>query len=141
MNEITIRDKQNAQRGQTIGHAPIERTIHLFLLGMLSVGFVGYFVLQKTWPGLIFAHTAALGIMGFYGCLAGAIAKKKGYSYWVAFRFGFFVPIFLGGIAAFLLVPTGDRSLPLTCGGWFSLFAGIIIVLAYTVIGPRKSEN
>ena len=28
--------------------------------------------------GFVFAHVAAISIMGFYGCLAGAIAKMKG---------------------------------------------------------------
>jgi hypothetical protein len=79
--------------------------------------------------------------MGFYGCLAGAIAKKKGYNYWRAFQIGFFLPIILGGISAFLLAPSGEGSLTLTCGGWVSLGAGIVVVISYSLIKKKKESK
>ena len=79
--------------------------------------------------------------MGFYGCLTGAIAKKKGYNYWRAFQIGFFLPIILGGISAFLFVPESERGLPLTCGGWVSLAAGIVVVISYSFIKKRDNTN
>lgn len=115
----------------------MENKINLILLGILSFSFLGFFALRTHWIGLIFAHTAALGIMGFYGSWAGAIAKKKGYHYWTAFRFGFFLPIFLGIIAAFLFVPKDRSHLPLTCGGWISLAAGLVIVLIYVFLRKK----
>jgi hypothetical protein len=116
-----------------------ESTLHLILLGMLSLGFVGFFALRTIWPGLIFAHLAALGIMGFYGCLAGALARKKGRRYWFAFSLGFFVPILVGLVAAMFLAPAAEGRLPLNCGGWFSLLTGLLIVFAYTVIRRKKA--
>ncbi len=138
MKEIKTKKEQNAQRGETGRLIPIESTMHLLLLGMLSIGFIGYFAMQKTFLGFIFAHVAALGIMGFYGCLAGAIAKKKGYYYWMAFQLGFFIPIILGGISSFLFLPEGERGLPLTCGGWVSLATGILVVISFFFIRKKK---
>ncbi len=116
-----------------------ESKLHLLFLGLLSISFIGYFALRELWIGFIFAHVAALGIMGFYGCLAGAIAKKKGYTYGRAFQIGFFLPIILGGISAFLFVPSGQRGLPLTCGGWVALAAGIVVVISYSFVKKKDT--
>jgi hypothetical protein len=130
--------KENVQIQESGYKIPFESKLHLLFLGLLSLGFIGYFVFKHHWIGFIFAHTAALSIMGFYGCLAGVIAKKKGYAYRKAFQIGFFLPIVLGAISAFLLGPSVERSLLLTCGGWTSLAAGIVIVLFYSFV--RKKE-
>jgi hypothetical protein len=127
---------KNIQKNGSGNGVPVESKIHLIFLGLLSVGFVGFFALRTSWIGLFFAHTAALGIMGFYGSLAGAIARSKGYRYWRAFQIGFFLPIILGAISAFIFVPEGN--LPLTCGGWVSLAAGIVIVLFCSLIKKKK---
>ena len=130
-------EKQNVQKRGSCNNIPLENKVQLFFLGLLSVSFIGYFAFRTLWIGFIFGHIAALSIMGFYGCLAGTIAKKKGYSYGRAFQIGFFLPIILGGISAFLFVPSGERSLPLTCGGWVSLAAGIIVVIFYSFMKKR----
>jgi hypothetical protein len=140
MAELKTEEKQNIQK-QSSGGIGTESRISLFFLGLLSISFVGYFALRKLWIGFIFGHTAALSIMGFYGCLAGVIARKKGYSYGRAFQIGFFVPIILGAISAFLMVPPGERSLPLTCGGWVSLAAGIIVVISYFFLKKRDTSK
>ncbi len=113
--------------------------IQLVFLGLLSVSFIGYFAFREQWIGFIFAHIAALSIMGFYGCLTGLLAKRKGRNYWKAFRIGFFIPIILGVIAGFLLGPEEGSNLPLTCGGWISLAAGIIIIIPYLFIKQKNS--
>jgi hypothetical protein len=138
MTELKTGEKQNVQKRGPGNNIPLESKVHLLFLGLLSISFVGYLALRKIWIGFIFAHTAALGIMGFYGCFAGAIAKKKGYSYWRAFQIGFALPIILGGIAAFLFVPA-ERGLPLTCGGWVSLGAGLVVVIFYLFV--KKKDN
>jgi hypothetical protein len=141
MTALETEEKQNVQKGETSSDVSFESKLHLLFLGLLSISFVGYFALRKLWIGFIFAHAAALGIMGFYGCLAGAIAKKKGYSYGRAFLIGFFLPIILGGISAFLLVPSGEGGLPLTCGGWVSLAAGIVVVISYSFVKKKDADN
>jgi hypothetical protein len=127
--------KDNHEKDSGNG-VPLEHKLHLILLGLLSFSFLGFFALRHLWIGLVFAHTAALGIMGFYGCLAGAIAKHKGYRYWRAFQIAFLLPIILGAISAFIFVPEG--RLPLTCGGWVSLGAGILILVIYALIKKKK---
>jgi hypothetical protein len=131
MTELKTEEYQNVPKREAVNNISLESKLQLLFHGSLSISFVGYFALREHWIGFIFAHTAALSIMGFYGCLAGAIAKKKGYSYGRAFQIGFFVPIILGGISAFIFVPSGERSLPLTCGGWVSLATGIVVVISY----------
>jgi hypothetical protein len=42
-----------------------ESKVRLLFLGSLSISFIGYFALRELWIGFIFAHKAALGIMGF----------------------------------------------------------------------------
>jgi len=134
-------EKQNVLKKGTSSDISFESKLHLLFLGLLSIGFVGYFALRKLWIGFVLGHAAALGIMGFYGCLAGAIAKKKGYSYGRAFQIGFFLPIILGGISAFLFLPSGPRGLPLTCGGWVSLAAGIVVVISYSFLKKRDANK
>jgi hypothetical protein len=141
MTESKTEDKQNVPKEGTYGDISFESKLHLLFLGLLSISFIGYFALRELWIGFIFAHAAALGIMGFYGCLAGAIAKKKGYSYGRAFQIGFFLPIILGGISAFLFLPSGQRHLPLTCGGWVSLAAGLVVVISYSFVKKKDTSK
>jgi hypothetical protein len=141
MSELKAEEKQNVPKREPVNNISPESKVHLFFLGLLSISFVGYFALRKLWIGFIFGHTAALSIMGFYGCLAGAIAKKKGYSYGRAFLIGFFVPIILGAISAFLFVPESERGLPLTCGGWVALAAGIVVVSSYLLVKKRITNK
>ena len=134
MAELNTAENQNVQKSEPVNNIPLESKVQLLFLGLLSISFVGHFALREHWIGFIFAHVAAVSIMGFYGCLAGVIAKKKGYSYGRAFQIGFFLPIILGGISAFIFVPTELTSLPLTCGGWVCLFTGILVVIYYLII-------
>lgn len=139
MTVAKTEEKQNVPKRGPSDQIPFESKLHLLFLGLLSISFVGYFALRELWIGFVFAHAAALGIMGFYGCLAGAIAKKKGYSYGRAFQIGFFLPMILGGISAFLLVPSGQRGLPLTCGGWVALATGIVVVISYSFVKKKDT--
>ncbi len=141
MTELNTEENQNDKKRGSSNNIPLESKVNLLFLGLLSISFVGYFALRTHWIGFIFGHIAALSIMGFYGCLSGAIAKKKGYSYWRAFQIGFFIPIILGAISAFLFVPESYRGLPLTCGGWVSLAAGIVVVISYSFIKKKDSLN
>jgi hypothetical protein len=137
MMDLKIEKRSIQHEGSIIVNSS-ESNIQLVFLGLLSVSFIGYFAFREQWIGFIFAHIAALSIMGFYGCSAGAIAKMKGYSYWRAFQIGFILPIILGVISAFLL-PAGPRNLPLTCGGWTSLVVGIIIIVSYAFLKQRDN--
>jgi hypothetical protein len=137
MTASKTEETRNVPKKGTSSDIPFESKLHLLFLGLLSIGFVGYFALRKLWIGFALGHAAALGIMGFYGCLAGAIAKKKGYSYTRAFQIGFFLPIILGVISAFWFLPSGPRGLPLTCGGWVSLATGIVVVISYAFVKRR----
>ena len=114
-----------------------ESIIQLVFLGLLSISFLGTFAFWGHWIGSVFAHFAAISIMGFYGCLTGTLAIRKGRRYWKAFKIGFFVPIILGVISGFLLGPEEGSKLPFTCGGWISLATGIVIVLFYISISKR----
>jgi hypothetical protein len=128
--------------------SPDSRSLLVFL-GLLSLSFIGYFAvrahrstsLSGYWMGLIFGHLAAVSIMGFYGCLAGAIANRKRYVYVRAFCMGFFLPILLGGISAFVMAPWEDGRLPVTCGGWVSLGSGVIVVISYLFVKRRDTSE
>ena len=133
MAELKTEKKRDLHPGILNQNFPFESKLQLSFLGLLSACFIGYFAMQsmqKLWLSFVFAHLAAVSIIGFFGCFTGAIAKKKGYSYDRAFKMGFFLPIILGVIAGFMLGPAAGRDLPFTCGGWVSLGAGILVVLA-----------
>jgi hypothetical protein len=139
---ITFREGEMTEsKTEEVQPISLQNKLQLSFLGTLSISFIGYFALREHWIGFIFAHVAAVSIMGFFGCLAGAIAQKKGYRYSRAFQIGFFTPIMVGAIAAFLIVPPGRSALPLTCGGWFSLLAGISIVIAYVLIRSKTTQQ
>ena len=116
-----------------------ESKLQLLFFGLLSLSFIGYFALQENLIGFVFAHLAAISIMGFFGCLSAAMAKKKGHSYTRAFLIGFFVPLILGVISAFLLA-TAEEDLSITCGGWTVLGTGIVIVIYYSFV-MRRSQT
>jgi len=139
VTEIKAEENQNDLNIGSDYDIERESKVHLLFLGVLSVSFIGYFALRSHWIGFAFGHLAAISIMGFYGSLAGYIARKKGLSYGFAFKIGFFIPIILGIISAFLLVDEGSR-LPLTCGGWTALAAGIVVALVYLFL-PKKDRG
>jgi hypothetical protein len=116
-----------------------QKNLYLIFLGLLSVSFVGYPIFRSTSLGLVFGHTGGLSIMVFYGGLVGTIAKRKGYKYFNGFKVGFLIPIILGIIAAFLLVPS-QSHLPLTCGGWVALSSGLLIVIIFLFIKKKKTS-
>ena len=131
MNALTSRD--------IFSDVISQRNLYLIFLGLLSVSFIGYPIFKSTWIGLIFGHTGGLSIMVFYGGLTGTLAKRKGYKYFNGFKVGFLVPIILGIISAFLLVPSESR-LPLTCGGWTALGSGLLILIIFLFIKKKKTQ-
>ncbi|MCP4725116.1 MAG: hypothetical protein GY863_08775 [bacterium] len=137
MNEPYTQDTQRDLTGeQNIDYLIINK-LQLLFLSILSIGFIGYFIFRMHWTGIIYGHMGAIGIMGFYGCLAGFIAARKGHDYRKAFKMGFFIPIILGVISAFWLADGGGRGLPITCGGWAALASGILIAVYYSI---RRSK-
>jgi hypothetical protein len=140
MTESHAGEKTNIFENDPLTRISLESKIQLLFLGLLSISFLFNYALRDELIGLIFAHTAALSIMGFYGCLAGAVAKKKGFSYGRAFLIGFFLPIISGVVSAFLIGPAEQINLPFTCGGWTSLAAGIIVVFVY-VFAKKKDKS
>ena len=138
-NIILIFKQSKITKMQTNNSITTESKLQLLFFGLLSLSFIGYFALQENWIGFVFAHLAATSIIGFYGCLAAALAKKKGHSYKRAFLIGFFVPLILGVISAFLL-PYIEGDSAITCGGWTVLASGIVIVIYYSFV-KRKEGN
>ena len=111
----------------------LEIKAHLLFMALLSIGFLGFWIfwlLQRRGIGLVFAHTAALGMMGFFGCWAGALAGKKGRGFWKPFKIGFFLPILVGAASAFLYNQT---DLFIRCGGWEALVTGMGVVIVFAL--------
>ena len=140
MTESHAEEKTNIFENDPLTRISLESKIQLLFLGLLSISFLFNYALRDELIGLIFAHTAALSIMGFYGCLAGVVAKKKGFSYGRAFLIGFFLPIISGVVSAFLIGPAEQINLPFTCGGWASLAVGIVVVFVY-VFAKKKDKS
>lgn len=118
----------------------LQNKLYLFFLGILSAGFLGFFLFRGTWLGLIFGHLDGLAIMGFYGGLTEVIAIKKGYKYFFGFKIGLIIPIVLGITSAFLLAPYAGGNLFITCGGWTALGSGLMIVIVFLLI-KKKNLN
>jgi hypothetical protein len=105
---------------------------------LITLGFGGFLAVGRTIFGYVLAHTGGLGVMGLFGFLAGERALKKGYRYWVAFSWAFFLPILLGFMGAALLVDPDKPGIPLSCGGAGSLIVGTLVVIFYTVARKRN---
>ena len=114
----------------------------IFILSIITliIGLIGYFIFRNHWTRYIFAHIGALGIIGLFACLAGAIAQKKGLNYRKAVLLGFFSSMFLGIIADYLVDPPRNNALPSSCGGIISLSVGLIVVVIYLFAKERKNE-
>ncbi len=83
-------------------------------------------------------HIGALGIIGLFACLTGAIAEKKGFNYKNAVLLGFFPSIFIGIIADYLVDAPRENGLPSSCGGIVSLGVALIVVIIYLIAKERK---
>ena len=115
----------------------------IFLLSIITLifGLIGYFIFWNHWIRIIFAHIGALGIIGLFACLTGAIAEKKGLNYRNAVLLGFFPSIFIGIIADYLVDPPGEYGLPSSCGGVVSLGVALIVVVIYLIAKKRKTSG
>lgn len=141
MNKISTDQKQTVQKSITPSKMSLARKIFLFSLITLISGLIGYFTFWNHWIRYIFAHIGALGIIGFFACLAGTIAARKGLSYKKAVLLGFFPPIILGIIADYLVDPPRESWLPSSCGGIVSLGVALIVVIIYFFAKERKENK
>jgi len=94
---------------------------------LLAVGGAGYIAFSHQWLRYVFAHAGGLGIMGFLGLLAGAIAARKGYHFMRAFWLGFAPPSLLGILAVLIVHGSGGSG----CGGIVSLAASFLVIALY----------
>jgi len=105
--------------------------------GLIVAGLAGYAVFTSHWIRYVFAHVGGLGVIGLMACWAGAIAKKKGHSYWKAFSLGFALPIVLGIISTAAVSVMGGHG----CGGIVSLLIAAVVVLFYSLARKRGSKR
>ena len=105
----------------------------LLFLSLLVIGLASYVVFAGLWVRYIFAHIGGLGVLGLLACWAGAIAKKKGRSYWGAFSLGLMTPVMLGVSSVGVVHTLGGHG----CGGIVSLFVAIAVVLYYHLAKKR----
>ena len=100
-------------------------------LGLLSVGVIGYLSLPRgSWGFYFFAHLGALGVVGLFGCAAGALASRKRRASWTAFGLATLVPIGAGAIAVLAFwVKRGH----LYCGAAVTLPVALLMVVAHAL--------
>ena len=114
------------------------KKIFIFSVVTLIFGLIGYLIFWNHWLKYIFVHIGALGILGFFACFAGSIAKRKGLNYRKAVLYGFFHPIVLGIIADYLVDPPRANGLPSSCGGIVSLAVALIVVIIYLTAKKKR---
>jgi len=100
-------------------------------LALALIGFAGGYALADTPLGFTLFHLGGLGVLGLLASAAGAIAKKKGFSYWPAFLYDLSPAIVLGVIFAFLASPSGAEGRPAACGGSVSLVVALAILATW----------
>lgn len=133
--------RKDLKIGTFFSKMSLARKLFLFSLITLIFGLIGYFTFWNHWIRYIFAHIGALGIIGLFACLAGAIAERKGLSYKKAVLIGFFPPIILGIIADYLVDPPREGWLPSSCGGIVSLGVALIVVIIHFFAKKRKENE
>lgn len=99
--------------------------MHLFFLSLFVVGLAGYAGFADLGPRFIFAHIGGLGVLGLLACWAGAIAKKKGRSYWGAFSLGLVTPAMLGVSSVGVVHTLGGHG----CGGIVSIVVALAVII------------
>ena len=105
----------------------MKKRMFILFAGVLVIGIEGFYVFSDQWLRYVFAHAGGLGIMGFLGMLAGAIAARKGYNYTRALGLGFALPIMLGILAVLVVHGSGGNG----CGGIVSLAASFLVIAFY----------
>ena len=136
MKELNSEQKQPTQKAKSAGTGSFEKKIILFMVGLFSIGCIGYVCVSKNWLRFFFAHTAALGIMGLLGGLAGVMGKKNGYGFLKPFLLGFGLPVSIGIITTLLVHLSGGRG----CGGIVSIITAILIIAGYYFM-KKKDRN
>ena len=104
-------------------------------IGLLVIGLAGYVVFASLWIRYVFAHIGGLGIIGLLACWAGAIAEKKGRSYWGAFSLGLLTPIMIGTSSVGIVHTLGGHG----CGGIVSLAVAMAIILFCYLVKKRTA--
>jgi peptidoglycan/LPS O-acetylase OafA/YrhL len=115
-----------------------QRWTSLFSLGLLIIGIIGYFSLNRDlWLFYVFAHVGALGVIGLLAGVAGFVAKKKQRSYWKAFVV-VTVSSIVSGLIAVLILFAGEEG-QLYCGGTVSLAVAIVLIILYLFMKKKAS--
>ncbi len=135
MDSPLTEKSQINHNSKMINNLMLVNKLQLLFLGLLSLGFFAYFVSHDHWLKYVFGHIIGIGFFGFFGCLSGFIARKKGLSYWKAFNIGFFVPLITGVIGGLLFGPAGET---VSCGAPLGLIVGILVVISYVIAGRAK---
>ena len=104
--------------------------IPVLFCNLLIIAIVGYSIATNPIIELVFAHLIGVGILGLYGSWSGAVAFNNGKSYAKAFLITFFIPIMVGFLAAYYVIPS-DSGLP--CGGAVSLSVGIFFPILFSM--------
>lgn len=113
----------------------IRARLLLISVVLIILGIAGYFIFHNFWIRYIFAHLGGLGLMVSFGFWAGCVAKKKGYSFLVAYLLGFLLPIILGILATLWVHLTGGDG----CGGILNITIALIVVIGYYLVRERKA--
>jgi len=111
------------------------RRLPQLFLGLLVISVIGYLTLRDLRVGFVFAHLGGFSIVGLFACLAGAVARKKNYSYWKAFLTGLVLPIIAGFIGVLVIFPPNPG---LACGGSASLGVALLMVVFYSFVKKKN---
>ncbi len=109
----------------------------LLFLSLFVVGLAGYAGFADLGPRFIFAHIGGLGVLGLLACWAGAIAKKKGRSYWGAFSLGLITSVMLGVSSVGVVHTLGGHG----CGAIVSIVVAFAVIISLFLATKREIRS
>ena len=133
MSEHTTDAERPRPEEETFRGVRVEIKLLLIVIVLVGIGVAGYFIFRNLWIRYVFAHLGGLGVMVPFGFWAGAVARKKGYSFWPAFFMGFLLPVILGILTTILFHLSGGRG----CGGIVSIAVALIVIIVYYMVKKK----
>lgn len=115
----------------------MNKILLIICIVLLLLGFITGYTVKSESYSLIMYHVGGLGAVGILSCIAGAIARKKGYGFVRPFMLSLLLSFVIGLISAFYIPGAQNESSSIACGGSVSLGIGLLFIVIWLLARNR----